>query len=412
MRVLRFIVRNWPLKIGAVLLAAILYVGMVVVQTNQQWPGTVAIDTINQPSSGVLTEPNPVPEVGSIRYIAAPDVPISRSTFRATADLAKAKISESESSWVRVQLVATDQRVTIIDYQPQQILVRLDPIVHKQVTVYVNTGAVPSGLQPGTPVLSASTVDVSGAASTVRKVAYVEASVRIDASGLDVDENEDLVARDASDAVVEGVTIDPRTIHVQMQVGSQMRTESVPVNAVVVHSPAAGYYITSIDVTPPVVAVRGQADSLALLKGKASTKPIDISGATSDVSVQVSLDLPSGVTSDTTGPIAVVVHLQAQSSTRSLTVGVVPVGARSDRVYTLSTPSVVVTVGGATAALNALDTSALVANVDVGSLGVGTHTVQVTINLPAGIKVVEISPSTITVTISVAASPAPSASAP
>jgi YbbR domain-containing protein len=91
---------------------------------------------------------------------------------------------------------------------------------------------------------------------------------------------------------------------------------------------------------------------------------------------------------------------------------VVPVGARSDRVYTLSTPSVVVTVGGATAALNALDTSALVANVDVGSLGVGTHTVQVTINLPAGIKVVEISPSTITVTISVAASPAPSASAP
>jgi YbbR domain-containing protein len=397
MRVLRFIVRNWPLKIGAVLLASILYVGMVLVQANQQWPGTVAIDTINQPSNGVLTEPNPVPEVGSIRYIAAPDVPISRSTFRATADLTNAKVSESESSWVRVQLVATDSRVTIIDYQPQQILVRLDPIVHKQVTVHVNTGAIPSGLQPGTPVLSASTVDVSGAASVVRRVAYVEATVRIDASGLDVDENPDLVARDVSDAVVEGVTIDPRTIHVQMQVGSNLRTESVPVKPNVTHSPA--------------VSVRGQADALALLKGSASTKPIDISGATSDVSVQVSLDLPSGVTSDTTS-ITVVVHLQAETSTRSLTVGVVPVGARSDRIYTLSTPSVVVTLGGATAALNALDTSTLVANVSVGNLGVGTHTVQVTVTVPAGIKVVEISPLTITVTISVTASPAPSASAP
>ena len=412
MRVLRFIVRNWPLKIGAVLVAAILYVGMVVLQTNQQWPGTVPIVVLNQPTNAYMTQPDSLPTVGSIRYIASSDVPISQSTFRATIDLTSAKIGESEYSWVTVQVEATDKRIQIIDYFPQQIRVTLDQIVHKQVPVEVKTPSIPTGLQLGTPVLSASLVDVTGASSIVRKVAYAQALVPIDASGLDVNRDVDLEARDATGAVVDNVEFSPRTVHVDIQVGSQTRSESVPVNAVVTGAPAAGYVVTSIEMTPPIVSVHGQADALALLKGRVSTQPISIAGATSDVSANVNLDLPAGVTSDTTGQIAVVIHLQPQSSTRSLTIGVVPVGAHADRVYTLSTLSVTVTLGGATAALNALDTSTLVANASVVDLGVGTFTVQVTVTVPAGIKVVAVSPVTITVTIAAAPSPTPSPSAP
>jgi YbbR domain-containing protein len=276
----------------------------------------------------------------------------------------------------------------------------------------VNSGVVPSGLSPGTAVLSAASVDVSGPATFVRKVAYAEARVRIDASGLDVSQDVDLTARDASEATVDFVTLNPPRVHVQIQVGSQTRSESVPVDPIVTGAPAAGYVVTSIETTPPIVSVQGQADALALLKGKVNTKPVSIAGATSDVSVNRDLDLPAGVTSDTTGQIVIVVHLQPQSSTRSLVIGVVPVGAHPDRVYTLSTLSVSVTLGGATAALNALDTSTLVANASVADLGVGTFTVQVTVTVPAGIKVVAVSPVTITVTVAAAPSPTPSASAP
>jgi YbbR domain-containing protein len=408
LRVLRFVFRSWPLKIGAILLAVILYGAMVFLQSTQQWPGSIAIDTVNQPTNAVLR--TTLPQVASIRYIAAPDVPISQSTFRATVDLSNAKVSESEPTLVRVQLVADDPRVQIIDYQPQQISVTLEPIVHKQVNVQVTTGAVPSGLQPGPPILSVSSVDVSGAASAVRTVAYAEARVRIDASGLDVSEDVDLVARDASDAIVNGVTFNPRSVHVQMLVGSQIRTESVPVNVITSGSQAAGYYITSIDIRPPVVAVRGQADALARLKGIANTKAISIAGATGDVSVNVGLDLPSDVTSDTSGTIAVVIHLSSPVSSRSLTVGVVPTGAAADRVYTLSTPSVIVTLSGATAALNAFDTSTLVATVAVGGLDIGAHALTVTITVPPGINVVAISPAQITVTVSSPPTPSPAAS--
>ncbi|MGA3030125.1 MAG: CdaR family protein [Candidatus Limnocylindrales bacterium] len=408
MRVLRFIVRSWPLKIGAVVLAVILYVAMIALQSTQQWPGQIAIAVVNQPADSYLT--STLPQVEGIKYIAASDVPISQSSFRATVDLTGAKVSESEFTLVKVTLQVDDPRVQIIDYQPQQIKITLDPIVHKQVNVQVDTGAVPSGLQPGTPNLSANSVDVSGAASIVRRVAYVQAQVRIDASGLDVNQEVDLVARDSTGAQVDKVTISPRTVHVQMLVGSQVRSETVPVDPITSGTPAAGYVITSVDITPPVVSVRGQADALALLKGKASTKPISIAGATGDVSVKVNLDLPTGVTSDTTGTIAVVIHLESPPSTRSVTVGIAPDGARPDRIYTLSAPSVIVTLGGATAALNALDTSTLVGSVSVGSLDIGTHTVNVSITVPAGIKAVAISPSQLTVTVSPVPTPSPVAS--
>jgi YbbR domain-containing protein len=412
MRILRFVVRNWPLKIGAVLLAVILYGAMVVLQATQEWPGTIAIEMVNQPADSYLLDAASLPQVGRIRYVAAPDVPISKSSFRATADLSGAKVSDiGEASVVRVELVADDERIQIIDYQPQQISVKLDRIVHKQVSVQVDTGVVPSGLQPGTPILSASTVDVFGAASIVRRVAYADAQVRIDASGLDVSQDVDLVAHDASDAVVDNVQFDPRTVHVAMLVGSQLRTETVPVKPSVVGSPAAGYYISSIDVDPSVVSVRGQADALALLQGFASTKPISVAGATGDISAKVALDLPSGVTAADQSTIAVVVHLKTPDSTRSVSVGIVPDGARSDRIYSLSTPSVIVTLGGATAALNAFDTSTLVGTVSVGALDVGTHTVTITISPPPGIKVLAINPSQITVTVSSVPTPSPAPSA-
>jgi len=408
-RVLRFIVRNWPLKIGAVLLAAILYTAMVVLQSTSAWPGAIAIDPVNQPTTGYLVRPNPMPMVTGIRYIAPSDVPISQSSFRATMDLSTVKPSESDTSLVRVNLEADDQRIQIIDYQPHQISVALDPVIHKQVVVQVFEGNLPSGLQPGAPVLNFQTVDVSGAASYVRRVAYAQAAVRIDASGLDVDQTVDLVARDVSDVKVEGVTFNPRIVNVQIQVGSQLRTETVTVKPITTGTQAAGYNIASLDVKPSIVSVQGQADVLTLLEGTANTKPIDISGATHDVTVNVGLDLPKGVSAAATTTIAVTIHLTSLPATRSVSVGVVPDGARGDRIYTLSTPSVVVTLGGAIASLNAFDTSALVGKVSVGNMDVGSHAVNISVVVPAGINLVTINPYQITVTVAAVPVPTPPA---
>jgi YbbR domain-containing protein len=310
-------------------------------------------------------------------------------------------------------LVATDPRIQIIDFQPQQIGVTLDPIVRKTVSVRVEepAGSMPTGLSLGTQTLSVQQVEVEGAQSAVAKVAYAQALVRIDASGLDFNDNVDLVAVDAAGAAVTGnLQLDPRTVHVQIQIGSQLRTQSVPISPVITGAPAAGYNVSAIDITPPIVGVRGQADALALLHGVAATKGISIAGATADVSVKVALNLPSGVDAPDVTTVSVVVHLQSQGSSRTVTVGVAPDGAHPDLIYTLSTPSITVTIGGATAALDAFDTSTLIATVPVATLDAGVHAVQVSISLPPGIKMLSMNPSTIQVTVTVPATPAPSSS--
>jgi YbbR domain-containing protein len=408
MTLIRFLFRNWALKGGAMLLAIILFVAMVALQSTQVWPGEVAIEVVNQPLNAVLIKPDPMPTVGSIRYIASADVRVTSTSFRATIDLKDATVSSSDNSLVNVRLVAEDPRIQIIDYQPQQIRVTLDPLQTKNVAVRVDPGAIPSGLSMGPQTLSVSQVEAVGAASALAQVSSAEASIRIDASGLDVNDDVNLVPVDASGSTVENVQLNPATVHVMIQVGSQLRTETMAVHPVVVDSQAAGYYITSIDVTPPVVSVSGEADTLALLKGMVDTQPISIAGATGDVSVETSLNLPSGVEAPDVTTIAVVVHLQSPSSTRTVKIGLVPSGARPDRIYTLSTPNTTVTLGGATAALNAFDTSTLVGIVSVGNLDPGSHSVVITIYLPSGIKMVAISPAQITVTVALPPSPPPS----
>ena len=43
-RALDFLLRNWPLKLGAILLATVLYSGLVLAQNVRTWTGQVPVD--------------------------------------------------------------------------------------------------------------------------------------------------------------------------------------------------------------------------------------------------------------------------------------------------------------------------------------------------------------------------------
>ena len=150
--VLRFLFRNWALKLSAVALAMVLYVGMVALQNAQGWSGEVPIEVVNKPANSFLI--SPLPNVSKIRFIASPDVRITPESFRATVNLGAIPVDDSENSLVRVQLVAEDSRIQIIDFQPQQIVLTLDRIVQKTVSVRIDPiGAIPTDLTLGTETL-------------------------------------------------------------------------------------------------------------------------------------------------------------------------------------------------------------------------------------------------------------------
>ena len=108
------------------------------------------------------------------------------------------------------------------------------------------------------------------------------------------------------------------------------------------------------------------------------------------------------------GTVRVTITLRPITATRTFNAGLILVGARADRVYTISTDRVLVTIGGPVADLDRLSGSVLVMTLDVSGLDAGTHGVSVGANLVTGLTLIGASPNPVSVTIDLIATPVPS----
>jgi YbbR domain-containing protein len=407
-RIVRIVVHNWPLKLGALALSIILYAGLVVSSNAQPFAGRVPIEAIGLSSKVTLL--SDLGSVTQIHYLVPADLGLrlDSSSFRATVDLTSVDPSGGRTT-VPVRVQAVDPRVQVLDYEPSQITVRLDAVISRTVPVRAVLGPIPTGLQIGEPMLSATEVTVTGAASIVNRVAEAQARVSVDASGIDINRAVDLVPVDAGGEALTPVDLQPATVQVRLAIFTNRQTRSLPIRPVVVGTPAVGFEVASVSVDPLVVTVEGDVDNLAALEF-ADTAPVVITGASSDVSTEIALQLPDGVQAPDVSTVNVTVTLRPITETRTFEAGLVLIGARADRTYALSTDRVLVTIGGPVADLDRLSGSAFVLNLDVTGLDVGTHDVNVGANLVTGLTLVGASPDPVAVTIGLSATPAPSPS--
>jgi len=413
-RALRVIVHNWPLKLAAIGLASLLYGGLVLSQTARDFTGNVPITTENQPPDVIVL--SNLGAVTHIRYVQPPDLGlrVESSSFRASINLAGVQPTGQPVS-LPVIVEAVDSTIQVLDFEPRRIVVTLDRVGSKVVPIRAVLGPIPSGLDVGDPVVDGTTATVTGPQSAVDDVAEALAPVSIDASGIDVNTMVDLVAVDASGATVQApIDIAPSSVRVRVPVFTDRRSRSLPVNPIVVGTPAAGFEVASVGVEPPVVSVEGDANDLAGLD-RADTVPVSVSGASSQVVEVVGLALPDGVEALGNGTVTVTVKLRPVTATRTFEAGLVLVGAQADKRYVLSTDHVLVTIGGSIADLNRLSGTDIVLRVDVTGLEDGTHSVPVTANLTTGLTLVGASPNPIDVIVSSgtpAPTPGPSPAAP
>jgi YbbR domain-containing protein len=414
-RALRFLVHNWPLKLAAVGLATLLYGGLVLSQSTQSFTSPVPIQ-IEDPPADVLVLSN-LGSVTRIDYVAPPDLGlrIDSASFAATVDISDIEPTGQPVS-VDVTVEATDPRVQVLNWEPRAITVTIDRLGTREVPIEAVLQPLPSGLDAGDPVLEQETALVSGPESVVATIVKVQADVTVDATGVDVNELVPLVPVDnlgqrlSESARVE---VEPALVRVRVPVFTDRRTKSLPVTPIVTGTPAAGFEVESVTVDPPVVNIEGDANDLAGLD-RLDTAPVVVSGASSELVEEVGLVLPPGVQPVGDGTVEVTVRLRPITATRVFEAGLVLVGARPDRAYSLSTDRVLVTIGGSVAELDRLAATSLVLTLDVTGLDPGTHSVAVSANLTTGLTLLGVSPNPVEVTVSLpeaqptpASSPAP-----
>lgn len=405
-RLVNRLIHNWPLKLAAVGLATILYGGLVVSQSTQTLPVAIQIEVTGYPpESFLLTTIDPVTE---IRYFAPTGTRPIESDFTATIDISGVQPGSGPQR-VPVQVVSIDDRITVVGVQPSEVTVDLDRLATKPVDVIVENGPTPEGLELGDALVNPSRVEVSGPASVIERVVSARASVIIQPSGIDVDQDVNLVPVDEFGDVVGQVVVEPRTTHVTIPVFSDRETRTLPINPVVTGVPAAGFEISGITVDPPVILVEGDADQLAQLV-RVDTDQVPMTGASSDRTVQIGLALPTGVLAVGNESITVTVTLRPVTETRTFNAGVRLIGAGQGFTYSVGADRILVTLGGSVADLDRLSGQALVLDVNVAGLQPGTTTVPVNLDLPTGVTVVSLTPGEVEVTVTAAASPSPGSS--
>ena len=405
-RILRFIVHNWPLKLAAIASATLLYGGLVLSQTTQDFTTPIPIQVRNAPTDVVVLS-----DLGAttrIRYAAPPDLGfrVGATTFTATVDLSGIDPAGG-ARLVRVRVETIDPRIQVLGVEPQSIPITLDTAGSKQVPIVAELLPLPSGLDAGDPVPEQIIATVSGPKSVIDTVAQLKAQVAVDASGIDVNQLVTLVPVDDKGQILgpaARVEIDPPQVRVRVAVFTDRRSKTIPVSPTVNGTPAAGFEIESVEVNPAVISVEGDANDLAGLES-ADTAPVSVAGASSEFVQTVGFVLPEGVEALGSGSVQVTVHLRPITGTRTFEAGLVVIGARPDRQYRLSTDRVLVTIGGSVADLDRLSGAALSLTVDVTGLGDGTHSVPVSANLQTGLTLLGASPNPIDVIVTTPPAP-------
>jgi YbbR domain-containing protein len=406
-RALQVLVHNWPLKLAAIGLASLLYGGVVLTQNSNTFSVPVPVLPRNIPPNAVLlTLPRPTQ---SIRYFAPSDVPApTASSFTAFVDLTGIEPNGQIISRP-IQVENADPRIQILGVDPPSVNVQLDAFTTRTIPVEIDQNVPPPGLTAGVMEFVPAQIEVSGAKSLVDKVVKATGSVVIQEPGLDIDQDVDVIPVDSVGNRVSPVDLSPGFVHVTLPVFSDRQSRTLPVKPVISGTPAPGFEVESVTVTPTVVTVEGDADQLAVLQS-VNTMPVSINGASSALTRTADLDLPAGVVPVGDAQVSVEVTFRPVTSTRTFEAGVQLVGDRADLAYSIDVDRIIATIGGSVADLDRLEGSSLVLDLDVAGVGPGTTAVKVTAVLPAGLTLVTANPASVLVTVTerVPASPSPS----
>lgn len=400
-----FLLRNWHLKLSAVLLATILYTGLVFSGSFSESSVQVRIEQANASRDVFVLTGDPGLVEVRYRVASGEGTPVSEGDIVVRVDLAAYDMDQApEPQELPLDAVSLKDGIEILEVVPETIRVALDRVEVRTVPVEVERGAIPDGLEIDDPIVSHTEVDVRGPASIVSQVDRALAHIEIPASGIDVNEPVTLTLVDIEGQPIGTgqVDVDPEVVSVQVDV-REVETETtvaVRPNIEPGSTPAPGFALESITVDPVYVTIVGLPEVLEEITS-VTTEQISIDDLTGDETIEVEIQLPDGVSLGDGEPstVTVTATIGPSVSSRTFVVGVVCEGA-GDNSCLPGLDQLTITLSGAGGALSALSAADLTPTVDASGLAPGTYSLTPIVSgLPDGVELLDISPGTVPVTI-------------
>lgn len=335
--ILHTLKNNWGFKLLAIVLALGLWAGLITQDpdlTREKKFENVTInvtgtDTLKRNGYIVTSDLTELLSNATLRV----DVPqgnyatAQASSYNARIDLTR--VTEAGVQELKVLTTNSTSYGTVAEVSPSTVEVTIDEYVTRYyIPVTVETiGELPEGYESGGQSISPSTITVSGPRSIVQNIVRAEATVDqstfparagtvsnavpfqlIAADGTVVGSN--LIEVTSSSNVLLDSVVVQQTLY-------PTKTIQLQDLGLVVGTPAAGYEVKSVTITPETVTASGNADDLDTLDTLFASETVDVSGRSESFYEVISVRKPSNL--QTLNPSSVTVTVEIGPVIRSRT---------------------------------------------------------------------------------------------
>ncbi|TAK76970.1 MAG: hypothetical protein EPO16_06300 [Dehalococcoidia bacterium] len=402
-RRLRALMRNTPGIAALSLLLAIVLWYFVTDTENPTlidvYPSPVSVEPVNVTEA--LAVANQLPAV-QVRISAPADrwERLTPANFKAVVDL-NGFGARSQEVPVRVEVEGV-RGVRVVDVQPRTIMVNLEDLATRQVSVTARAvGSTPLGYQIGAVTPQTPSARVSGPESLVVLIDQAVADVNVTGLTVNVRQNVVLKAVGTGGAEIRGVRIEPTNVPVNVEVIQTTIVRTVPLAVDVAGEPDPGYAVSRVASSPSAIQVQGPIEVLQQID-RIRLPAVSVAGARSDVVRSVPIPLPAGLSYVDRDRATVTVTVTPSSGSRRTTLAVEVLNVAPGRVGRVQGSGVVdVVLDGPLPVLNAMLSGELRATADAGGASAGRIILTVNVKAPDGVTVRSVLPASVEVTISV-----------
>jgi YbbR domain-containing protein len=239
----------------------------------------------------------------------------------------------------------------------------------------LQTGNLPISYEADEATLSSETVELLGPESIINEVNDVVASIDLSSTTTTITRTVELRPLDRRGNVIEGVSLNPASITVEVPIRQLVGYRNVFVKIVTTGTIAQGYHLTSLVVDPPSVTIYTSDPALAEeMPSFLDTAPINLSGAYEDFNINVELQLQDGIVVVGNPQVTVQVGIDAiQSSIQFVGVPVEIINLEVDLTVNISPDRVDLYISGPMNLLEELTADNIRVTLDLSDRSPGTY---------------------------------------
>jgi len=396
--------KNIGIKIFCLFAASVLWIYIAAGQNIiAKYPGSIKIKAVNTPAGLVAIYDT---KTIDIKIMAEPAVwsKLSADSFTASVDLSGQKEGTYE---LPVNVVSATAGVDIVERNPDKIIVSLEQIVSKEVSINKKLeGSAAEGLVAGNIDLSPNATTVQGPRSVVNNITEATALIKLNGESEKFTKTVAILAYDEQGETINNVSFDPSETLASVAIVKASNNKTVGIKVKTSGSPADGYFVSELAVSPNTVDITG-ASSLLANTTYIETEAVDLTGVSTSFEKDVALNVANGLALQIGSPpkVHVKITLSKNNISREIAVTIMPVNLNPAYFVSFLNPSEVkVICSGSPDIVNGLKSSDVILSLDFSDKHLSDSVINFNLSsasfqAPAGISVISIAPSSINATV-------------